>query len=185
MARRKERGNRYRKEASKYAEFASSDPPDIMGDVYRRLANRCIRMARDLEHREKDLTTAVALLTKHGCRASHLRRWGAFFELRFGRPSGGGAHPQALRRSPPLHGAQTTMREPRSASSAPSSRAQSFARAEGPRGEASFWRETPLGHRPTGRIELVDVHHRCVSDPVVGTGKHSRGTITIPLEKVG
>jgi hypothetical protein len=154
MARRKERGNRYRKEASKYAEFASSDPPDIMGDVYRRLANRCIRMARDLEHREKDLTTAVALLTKHGCGASHLRRWGAFFELRFGRPSGGGAHPQALRRSPPLHGAQTTMREPRSASSAPSSRAQSFARAEGPRGRGFLLARNTTGP-PSDRQDRV------------------------------
>jgi hypothetical protein len=35
MESRTERANRYRKEASKYAELASSDPPDTMGEVQR------------------------------------------------------------------------------------------------------------------------------------------------------
>jgi hypothetical protein len=70
MESRKERANRYRKVASKYAELASSDPPDMMGDVHRRLAVRYIRMARDLERREKDLTTAVALLNNQEYGAS-------------------------------------------------------------------------------------------------------------------
>jgi hypothetical protein len=75
---RTERANRYRKEASRYAELASSDPPDMMGDVHRRLAERYIRMARDLERRENDLTTSLSLLNKQEYRGSLLRRCGAF-----------------------------------------------------------------------------------------------------------
>ena len=89
MESRTDRANRYRKEASKYAELASSDPPDMMGDVYRKLADRYIRMAQDLERREKDLTTALALLNKQEYGASHLRQCGAVFEFCFGRASGG------------------------------------------------------------------------------------------------
>jgi hypothetical protein len=66
MESRTDRANRYRKEASKYAELASSDPPGMMGDVHRKLADRYIRMAQDLERREKDLTTALALRASGG-----------------------------------------------------------------------------------------------------------------------
>ena len=79
MESRTDRANRYRKEASRYAELASSDLPDMMGDVHRKLADRYIRMAQDLERREKDLTTALALLNKQEYGASHLRQCGAFF----------------------------------------------------------------------------------------------------------
>jgi hypothetical protein len=79
MESRTDRANRYRKEASKYAELASSDPPDMMGDVYRKLADRYIRMAQDLQRRGKDLTTALTLLNKQEYGASHLRQCGAFF----------------------------------------------------------------------------------------------------------
>ena len=89
MESRTDRANRYRKEASKYAELASSDPPDMMGQVYRRIADRYIRMARDLERREKDLTAELALLNKQEYGASHLRQCGAVFEFCFGRASGG------------------------------------------------------------------------------------------------
>jgi hypothetical protein len=61
---RTDRANRYRKAADKYAELAGSDPPDMMGDVHRSLAARYIRMAQDLERREKALTTSLALLNE-------------------------------------------------------------------------------------------------------------------------
>jgi hypothetical protein len=73
MEGRTNRANRYRMEASKYAKLASSDPPDMVGDVHRRLADRYIRMARDLERREKDLTTALGLLNKQEYGGSPLR----------------------------------------------------------------------------------------------------------------
>jgi hypothetical protein len=79
MEGRTNRANRYRMEASKYAKLASSDPPDMVGDVHRRLADRYIRMARDLERREKDLTTALGLLNKQEYGGSHRRQYGAFF----------------------------------------------------------------------------------------------------------
>jgi hypothetical protein len=79
MESRADRANRYRKEASHYAELASSDPSDMMGDVHRRIADRYIRMARDLERREKDLTAALALLNKQEYPGSHRREYGAFF----------------------------------------------------------------------------------------------------------
>jgi hypothetical protein len=78
MESRTDRANRYRKEASKYAELASSDPPDMMGDVHRKLAARYIRMAQDLERREKALTTSLALLNEQEYGGSRLRRCGAF-----------------------------------------------------------------------------------------------------------
>jgi hypothetical protein len=76
MESRTDRANRYRKEASKYAELASSDPPDMMGDVHR---SRYIRMAQDLERQEKDLATSLALLNKQEYGGSRPRRCGAFF----------------------------------------------------------------------------------------------------------
>ena len=79
MESRTDRANRYRKDASQYAELASSDPPDMMGQVYRRIADRYIRMARDLGRREKDLTAALALLNKQEYGGSHHRQYGAFF----------------------------------------------------------------------------------------------------------
>ena len=79
MESRTNQANRYRMEASKYAKLAGSDPPDMMGDVHRRLADRYIRMARDLERREKNLTTALALLNNQEYGGSHRRQYGAFF----------------------------------------------------------------------------------------------------------
>ena len=64
MESRTERAERYRKVASKYAELASCNPPDNMSDVHRRLSERFIRMARNLERREEDFTNALALLSK-------------------------------------------------------------------------------------------------------------------------
>ena len=79
MESRTDRANRYRKAAGKYAELAGSDPPDMMGDVHRSLAARYIRMAQDLERREKALTTSLALLNEQKYRGSRLRQCGAFF----------------------------------------------------------------------------------------------------------
>jgi hypothetical protein len=64
MESRTEQAKRYRNEASKYVELASSGAPAIMSDVHRRLAERFIRMARHLERREEDFTNSVALLDK-------------------------------------------------------------------------------------------------------------------------
>ena len=79
MESRTERAKRYRKEASKYGELASSGPPDDMRDVHRRISERFIRMARDLERREEGLANSMALLNKQEYGGSRLRRYGAFF----------------------------------------------------------------------------------------------------------
>jgi hypothetical protein len=79
MESRTHRATRYRKEANGYAILASSDPPDTMGDVDRRLADRYIQMARDLERRKNDLMTSLALLNLQEYGGSYLRRCGAFF----------------------------------------------------------------------------------------------------------
>jgi hypothetical protein len=64
MESRAERARRYRREAEKYVELASSGPRDIMNDVHRRLAERYKRMAEDLERKEADLTNSLASLGK-------------------------------------------------------------------------------------------------------------------------
>jgi hypothetical protein len=64
MESRTERARRYRKEADKYAELARSGPQNIMADVHRRLAERYIRLAQDLERREEDVTNSLHLLNK-------------------------------------------------------------------------------------------------------------------------
>jgi hypothetical protein len=58
METRAVRAKRYRKEAQKYSDLASSGPQGLMNDVHRRLAERYARMADDLERRE-DLTNSL------------------------------------------------------------------------------------------------------------------------------
>jgi hypothetical protein len=64
MESRAERAQRYRKEATKYAELANTGPRDIMNDVHRRLAERYARMAEDLERRENLTNSLISLSAK-------------------------------------------------------------------------------------------------------------------------
>jgi hypothetical protein len=66
MESRTERAKRFRSEASKYAELVRAGPPDIMSDVHRRLAERYIRMAQDLERRENLKNSLVTFLNRQG-----------------------------------------------------------------------------------------------------------------------
>jgi hypothetical protein len=61
---RVERAQHYREEARKYAELASSGQLDITNFVHRRLAERYVWMAEDLERRENLAHTMVTLLGK-------------------------------------------------------------------------------------------------------------------------
>jgi hypothetical protein len=60
-----ERAQHYRQEARKYAELASSRQLDITNFVHRRLAERYVWMAEDLERRENLTHTLVTLLGRH------------------------------------------------------------------------------------------------------------------------
>jgi hypothetical protein len=60
-----ERAQHYREEATKYAELASSGQRDITNFVHRRLAERYVWMAEDLERRENLAHTLVTLLGRH------------------------------------------------------------------------------------------------------------------------
>jgi hypothetical protein len=64
MENRAERAQHYRKEARKYAQLASSGQLDITNFVHRRLAERYVWMAEDLERRENLTHTLVTLLGK-------------------------------------------------------------------------------------------------------------------------
>jgi hypothetical protein len=66
MESRAERAKRYRNEARKYVELASSGPQDIMNDVHRRLAERYTWMAEDLERRENLANLLIPLPDKQG-----------------------------------------------------------------------------------------------------------------------
>jgi hypothetical protein len=79
MQNRTDRANRYRRKVSEFPELASSDPPDMIGDVHRELAVRYIRMAQDLARREKEPTTSLTPLNKQEYGGSYLRCYGAFF----------------------------------------------------------------------------------------------------------
>jgi hypothetical protein len=57
-----ERAQGYRKEAERYAELASSGPRDITNFVHKRLAERYVWMAEDLERRENLTHSMVTLL---------------------------------------------------------------------------------------------------------------------------
>ncbi len=61
---RVERAQHYREEARKYADLASSGQLDITNFVHRRLAERYVWMAEDLERRENLSHTMVTLLGK-------------------------------------------------------------------------------------------------------------------------
>jgi hypothetical protein len=62
MESRMERAQDYRNEARKYAELASSGRRDITNFVQKKLAERYIWMAEDLERRENLTHTMVTLL---------------------------------------------------------------------------------------------------------------------------
>jgi hypothetical protein len=64
MESRMERAQGYRKEAERYAELASSGPRDITNFVHKRLAERYVWMAEDLERRENLTHSMVTLLGK-------------------------------------------------------------------------------------------------------------------------
>jgi hypothetical protein len=64
MESRMERAQGYRKEAQKYAELASSGPRDVTNFVHKRLAERYVWMAEDLERRENLTHSMVTLLGK-------------------------------------------------------------------------------------------------------------------------
>jgi hypothetical protein len=74
-----DRANRYRRKAKNYAELASSDPPEVIGDVHRRIVTQYIWMAQNLARREKDLTTSLTPLNEQEYGGSRLRRYEAFF----------------------------------------------------------------------------------------------------------
>jgi hypothetical protein len=60
-----ERAQHYRQEARKYAELASSGKRDITNFVHRRLAERYVWMAEDVERRENLTHTMISLLSRH------------------------------------------------------------------------------------------------------------------------
>ena len=60
-----ERAHHYRQEARKYAELASAGQRDITNFVHKRLAERYVWMAEDLERRENLTHTLVTLLGRH------------------------------------------------------------------------------------------------------------------------
>jgi hypothetical protein len=62
MESRAERARRYRKEAEKYVEMARTGPPGVMREVHRRLAERYVRLAEDLERQEDGLTSSLAAI---------------------------------------------------------------------------------------------------------------------------
>jgi hypothetical protein len=62
MESRVDRAQHYREEARKYAELASSGQRDITNFVHKRLAERYVWMAQDLERRENLTHTLVTLL---------------------------------------------------------------------------------------------------------------------------
>jgi hypothetical protein len=65
MESRAERAQHYRNEARQYAELASSGQLDITNFVRRRLAERHVWMAEDLERRENLTHALVTLLGRH------------------------------------------------------------------------------------------------------------------------
>jgi hypothetical protein len=62
MESRADRAHHYREEARKYGELASSGQLDITNFVHKRLAERYVWMAEDLERRENLTHTLVSLL---------------------------------------------------------------------------------------------------------------------------
>jgi hypothetical protein len=62
MESRADRAQHYREEARKYGELGSSGQLDITNFVHRRLAERYVWMAKDLERRENLTHTLVSLL---------------------------------------------------------------------------------------------------------------------------
>jgi hypothetical protein len=60
-----ERAQHYRQEARKHAELASSGKRDITNFVHRRLAERYVWMAEDVERRENLTHTMISLLSRH------------------------------------------------------------------------------------------------------------------------
>jgi hypothetical protein len=65
MGSRADRAQHYREEARKYTELASSGQRDITNFVHKRLAERYVWMAEDLERRENLPQTLVTLLGRH------------------------------------------------------------------------------------------------------------------------
>jgi hypothetical protein len=62
MESRADRAQHYRTEAKRYAELGGSGQLDITNFVHRRLAERYVWMAEDLERRENLTNTLVSLL---------------------------------------------------------------------------------------------------------------------------